>query len=97
MTLTGKDAREFMDKVAAQYEEEKRRQLAEAKAAAQALGKEPFDLDKLEQLCDTSSEGRVDPIEQRQERFERMYYVSHPEMMTLQELAELVTLLSQWS
>jgi hypothetical protein len=97
MTLTGNDASEFVDKLFAQHDEEKRRSLAEAKAEAQSRGKEPFDLDKLEQLCDTSSEGRVDPVDQRRERFERMYYVENPSFMTLQELADLITRLSQWA
>jgi hypothetical protein len=76
--------------------EKKAERLSKAKAEAASRGKEPFDLAKLETMCDTSTDGRVDPIESRNERFEWMYYVSNPDMMTLKELAELVTHLSRW-
>ena len=96
MTLSGKDASDFVSKLFAQYDDEKRRSLEEARSDAQARGKEPFDLEKLEQLCDTSSEGRLDPVDERQARFEYLYYVQHPSFMTLQELAELISRLSRW-
>ena len=70
--------------------------LSKAKDEAAKRGKEPFDLAKLETLCDTSSEGRVDPEESRRERYEWMYYVSNPDLMTLRELADLITHLSRW-
>lgn len=95
-TLEGKDAE-------ALFEESRRRNakigaesLAKAKSEAVERGKEPFDLDKLETMCDTSSEGRVDPVESRFARYEYMYYVEHPELMTLADFADLVTLLSKW-
>ena len=96
MELTGKDASDFVDKLFAQHDEEKRRSLQQARLEGQTRGKEPFDLEKLEQLCDTSSAGRVDPVDQRQERFEHMYYIQHPSFMTLQDLADLITRLSRW-
>jgi hypothetical protein len=43
--------------------------------AADARGKQPFDLAALEALCDTSREGRIDPIDERRARFEEMYYI----------------------
>ncbi|MFI5715486.1 hypothetical protein [Nocardia sp. NPDC051750] len=63
--------------------------LAAVKADAHARGKEPFDLDRLEALCDTSDEGRTDPVQWRIRRFELMYY-SHPDMATIEDLAEHV-------
>ena len=78
-------------------EKEKRAQwLAEAKAEAEQRGKEPFDLAKLETMCDTSSEGRLDPLEEREARFEFLYYVQHPELMTLDELAKYIERTSKW-
>ncbi|MEU4313243.1 hypothetical protein [Nocardia sp. NPDC024068] len=70
--------------------------LAAVKADAHARGKEPFDLDRLETLCDTSDNGRRDPISWRQRRFELIYY-SHPEMMTIEDLAEHIAMTHGWS
>jgi Tfp pilus assembly protein PilP len=96
MTLTGKEAREFVEQVRRDNAEAAAASLARAKAEAAASGKEPFDLAKLEELVDTSTEGRLAPIEERQERFERMYYVEQPRMRTIAELARLVDTLNRW-
>lgn len=93
-TLTGKEASDFVDDVIRKSTEQRASMLAHAKQAA--IDKEPFDLAKLEEMCDTSSEGRMDPVEERQEKFERMYYVSHPELKTIAELARLVDELNKW-
>ncbi|BDT96618.1 MULTISPECIES: hypothetical protein [Nocardia] len=69
--------------------------LAAVKADAHARGKEPFDLGRLESLCDTSHEGRMDPTHWRKRKFELMYY-SHPEMMTIEDLAEHVMATQGW-
>ena len=95
--LTGKDAEEFFRKHSKQLDEERAKQLADAKAAAVASGKEPFDLAKLETMCDTSSEGRVAPFEARQKRFEEWYYVWYPEVRTLKELARKIEEYNRWS
>ena len=95
--LSGKDAEEFIEKLAKQRDEERAKELADAKAAADASGKEPFDLAKLETMCDTSSEGRVDPVESRQRRFEEWYYVWYPQIRTLKELARKIEEWNQWS
>ena len=94
--LTGKDAEEFFRKHAKQHDEERAKQLADAKAAAVASGKEPFDLAKLETMCDTSSEGRMDPEGVRCERFEEMYYVHYPQILTLEDFAREVEELNKW-
>lgn len=90
MTLTGKDALEFYEKLKQKQEKEEAEELERARREAAERGKEPFDLDKLEQLCDTSSEGRVDAVERRHANFEYMYYVSKPEIMSLAELAAYI-------
>jgi hypothetical protein len=96
MTLKGKDAEEFADAVARRNLELQKQQLEKAIADANAKGKEPFDLDRLEQLCDTSREGRVDPVDDRRARFEYKYYVENPEIMTIAEFAGLVAELNRW-
>ena len=94
--LTGKDALEFFLRHSKQHDEERAKRLADAKAAA-ASGKEPFDLARLETMCDTSSEGRVAPLEVRQQRFEEWYYVWYPEVRTLEELARKIEEYNRWS
>jgi hypothetical protein len=95
--LTGKDAEEFIREHGRRLDEERAKQLAEAKAAAVASDKEPFDLAKLETMCDTSSEGRVAPVEERQKRFEEWYYVWYPQIRTLEELARKIDEWNRWS
>ena len=95
--LEGKDAEEFFWSGYKQSEERRAKELADAKAAAVASGKEPFDLAKLETMCDTSSEGRVDPVEARQKRFEEWYYVWYPQIRTLKELARKIEEWNLWS
>ncbi|MEU1985747.1 hypothetical protein [Nocardia sp. NPDC019395] len=69
--------------------------LAAVKADAHARGKEPFDLVRLEALCDTSDNGRKDPFTWRHRRFELIYY-SHPAMVTIEDLAVHV-LMQGWN
>lgn len=96
MALTGKPALEFMEAIGRRNDAARAVRLAEAKAEAAARGKEPFDLAKLETMCDTSSEGRVDPLPVRQARYEHMYYVEYGAVSTLAELAEKIEVLNKW-
>ena len=48
-------------------------------------------------MCDTSSEGRVAPVEERQKRFEEWYYVWYPQVRTLKELARKIEEYNRWS
>ena len=93
--LTGDAAWAFVDQLAERNRAVRAQQLAAAKTDAAARGKEPFDLEKLERLCDTSREGRVDPVEDRRARFEEMYYTWFPGVMTLAEFARRVDALNQ--
>jgi hypothetical protein len=95
--LTGDAARAFMDEVGAQARRQRADRLAAAKADAARRGKEPFDLAKLETMCDTTHEGRLDPVEDRHAEFERKYYVHFPNVMTLAEFARTVEELNRWS
>jgi hypothetical protein len=96
MTLKGKDAEDFLDALDRRNREAMKDSLAKAKADAASRGKEPFDLEKLEQLCDTSHEGRLDPVDERRARLEYKYYVTNPEIKTIAEFAALITELSKW-
>jgi hypothetical protein len=96
MTLKGKDAEAFLDGIEQRNREEKEQQLAKAIANATAKGKEPFDLEKLERLCDTSREGRLEPDNERRARLEYKYYVTNPEIMTIAEFARLIDELGKW-
>lgn len=70
--------------------------MAAALEKARQSGKEPFDLARLETMCDTSSEGRLAPEAERQARLEYMYYVSHPRILTLEDLAAKIEELNKW-
>lgn len=72
------------------------RRLEEAKAEATNRGKEVFDLARLEQLCDTSHEGRMSSFDERRDEFEWKYYVAFAEVQTLTEFAERVEELNRW-
>lgn len=96
MTLRGDAAKEFANQVRAHHEARNAQRLADAKADALRRNKEPFDLQKLESLCDTSSEGRIAPLEERLAKFEWKYYVSNPNVMTIEEFAKEVEELSRW-
>ncbi|WP_328390725.1 hypothetical protein [Nocardia sp. NBC_00416] len=90
------DARQFAARVWGSANTTRSERLAAVKADAHARGKEPFDLGRLESLCDTSHEGRLDPTSWRQRRFELIYY-SHPEMMRIEDLAEHVMMSQGWT
>lgn len=87
MKLSGKDADDFFESLKQRNEDEKARLLAKQKAEAAQRGKEPFDLGRLEQLCDTTHAGRLAPLEERQAELEWLYYVTNPSIMTIAEFA----------
>lgn len=96
MILEAKEARAFAAELARRNDELRAEQLAAAKRDAAARGKEPFDLARLETMCDTSSEGRMDPEPVRHARFEEMYYVDFPAIFTLEAFARKVDELNKW-
>ncbi len=96
MTLTGKAAEEFAMHAAQRSRQLREEALADARREADATGKERFDLAKLEAMCDTSREGRVDPEPVRWARFEESYYVDYPEIRTLKEFAAKLEELNRW-
>ena len=48
-------------------------------------------------MRDTSSEGRMDPFDERHARFEELYYVEYPKILTLADFARKVDELNKWS
>jgi hypothetical protein len=96
MPLEGKAALEFSAEITRRNAELHAQQLAAAKRDAAARGKEPFELAKLETKCDTSSEGRMAPEPVRHERFEDMYYLQFPDILTLEDFAREVDELTKW-
>ena len=95
--LTGQDAIALHDRLRADSERDRAEQLAAARADAAARGKEPFDLDTLERIVDTSSpDGNLAPVATRRARLEYQYYVDNPRISTLAEFALLLRDLRQW-
>ena len=94
--LTGDEALAFYEELKRKDAERRVVVLEQAEREAAANGKEPFDLGALERLCDTSSEGRMDPLEERHARFEYGYYVEHPSVRTIVEYAAYITSASKW-
>jgi hypothetical protein len=87
MTLTGKDAKDFVDKIRREEDAKRAEALARRKEEAAERGKEPFDLAKLETMCAIDALGHMTP-EERFSNLEYMYYVNSPKLMTLAEFAE---------
>jgi hypothetical protein len=96
MILEDKEARALTAEIGRRNAELHAQRLAAAKRDAAARAKEPFDLARLETMCDTSSEGRMDPELVRYERFEEMYYLYFPAILTLEDFARKVDELNKW-
>ncbi len=96
MPLDDKEATELLAEIGRRNAQLRAERLAAAKRDAAARGKEPFDLARLETMCDTSSEGRMAPEPVRHQRFEDMYYVDYPGILTLEDFARKVDELNKW-
>jgi hypothetical protein len=96
MPLTGDDAENLLNGLLDKAKLEREERFVTAKADAHARGKEPFYLAKLESIACTAYDGRLGAVEERQARLEEMYYVHHPDVMTLAEFAKIVDELSKW-
>ncbi len=94
-TLKGEDAKKVLADIHQRNERLREEQLTSAKEAAAAVGKERFDLERLETLCDTSIDGFLAPVESRRRDLEYRYYVNNPTLKTIEEFAALLTRLSK--
>jgi hypothetical protein len=89
--VTGQAALDLHERLKREDEQQRAAELATERAAADARGKEPFDLETLERMVDTSSpDGNLAPLDERRARLEHRYYVNHPQIKTLAELALLL-------
>lgn len=96
-SLKGKEALAFHARLKRGDAARRTAELEKAKANAVACGKEQFDLQKLESLCDTSEAGRMAADdEERRAAYEYRYYVEHPDVRTLAEFARRMTRLAPW-
>lgn len=95
--MSGSDnANELFNRIREENRKRHAQLMDEAKHKADAIGKEPFNLAKLEEFCDTSREGRLAPEDERRREYEDLYYIGNPKLMTMKELAEYITYLRQW-
>ncbi|HEY0988183.1 MAG TPA: hypothetical protein VGD80_14060 [Kofleriaceae bacterium] len=93
--LEDKEATALLEEIGRRNAELRAERLAAAKRDAAVRGKEPFDLAKLETMCDTSSEGRMAPELVRHAEFEEMYY-RYRDILTLGDFARKVDELNKW-
>ncbi len=81
-----------------QQDEAEAAALERAKTEAVGIGKEVFDLDRFERLYDTTTEGGALPDRAvRVREWEHRYYLRHRDVMTMQELADLMSELASHS
>lgn len=84
--------------LAAQQDADEGDALEQAKTAATAAGKEPFDLDRFERLYDTTTEsGSLPDRATRLKEWEHRYYLRHRDVMTMQQLAQRMAELAPYS
>jgi hypothetical protein len=95
-TISGKESEALMAQIRARNAEIRAEALAKAKTEAARRGKEPFDLAKLETMADTTTYGKLDPEDVRRARFEEMYYVEYPAILTIEAFAQKLDELSKW-
>lgn len=84
-----RDDNELFRQLLAKQRAERESQLTAAKEQQHTAGKEPFDLDSLERIYDTTTEaGALGSRESRQRQYEVYYYLLYPKVMTLGEFAK---------
>jgi hypothetical protein len=95
MPLEDKEATALLEEIGRRNDQLRAERLAAGKRDAATRGKEPFDLAKLETMCDTSNEGRMAPEPVRYAKFEEMYY-GFRDILTLEDFAREVDELNKW-
>lgn len=95
MKLEGEAARKYLEEMSAKRAREHVEELGKAKAEAAKVGKEPFDLDKLDELWmppidDPDLYENEAPTRRamRQRSYEWYYYVLVPELRTIAAFAQ---------
>lgn len=92
--MDSKEAHEYTLRVLQENARKRAERIARGKAAARA-GKEPLDLETMKKLSTTEGLGRMSDAELLM-KLEELYYVDHPELMTLADLAAIVEQLASW-
>ena len=80
----------FIEKLKEQ-KKSKAEDLKRAKATAKEIGKEPFDFQKLFTLYDITSDFVLvayKPSKNAEFRYEEKYYLSYPDILSIEEFAE---------
>jgi hypothetical protein len=95
--LNGEAALAFHKQLKERTAQDRAARLQAAKAQAASSGKEPFDLQKLEKLCDTTERGRLLDVAERTVIYEYMYYVEHPQAPSLDAFAHNLSEIQNWS
>lgn len=81
----------FASELAARRKRENAEALAKAIKEAEANGKEPFDLARFEKLLNRGSQAR------REHERRENYYISHPEIRTLEDYAKHLIEIEPWN
>ena len=88
---------EWIERLRAEQKTRIAKRLEQAKREAAERGKEPFDLDKFDKIYPPTPYLWHTPTrEQRLKRLEELYYVTHREVMSLEEFAKIHTELEKW-
>ena len=97
LTMKKETEDEWIKRLRAEIAAQNAADLEQAKREAAERGKEPFDLDKFDKIYPPAPYLWHTPTrQQRLKRLEELYYVSHPEVMTLEEFAKLRAKLDIW-
>lgn len=88
-------ASDFLEPLRRENEQRNRELLERKMAEAAARGKEPFDYERLRAMVAQGSLGRMNPDEERA-LFERLYYVEHADVLTLEAFADKLADLGKW-
>lgn len=95
--LSGRAALALHQQMKERMAQDRAARLQAARAQATTNGKEPFDLQKLEKLCDTTERGRLLGVAERVAVYEYMYYVEHPQARNLDTFAQILNEIQDWS
>jgi len=86
--------RDELQRIIRENEQRRAARIARGKAEAPA-GKEPIDLDRMKKISTTDALGIMTDAELLT-KLEELYYVDHPRLMTLAQLARIVEELASW-
>ena len=89
------DPKDFLEQIRRENEQRTRELLERKKAEAAARGKEPFDYERLHAMVAQGSLGHMNPDEERT-FLERLYYVEHADVLTLEAFADELAELGAW-